>query len=428
IGQALRDIDEQAVLREPVDFSRWSGAPNFGLQMFRAQDSAELKQSLNSQFNAMAAVAERHAPALEWLQAQQSSLATADYNAFVRFSALNAELQKFKVDNPASTAAQLAKLVGNDFNQMDIGSCADILNGVLLPSSRSDLATRLVDLRQGALGRCQSLQQQQAAQAWKDLADYFNQYLAGRFPFAYSLEAADAEPGRVRHLLQLMETRLPQVREGLAQVRSPDLPAAEDFVRRLEQAQRWLGPLFERDKSGLLGVALDIDWRSDRSLERGADQVIAWSLYSGDQESRFPGAQDKGLTWNVGDPLKIMLRWAKNGSQRPADDPRQASLAVADLEAGWSYQGSWALLRMMRAHFSRQRPPNVDYTEFPLVLQLPVYAPYSPENEARMFLRLSLMSLGGKTPLSIQPLPVRAPQSPFATLLPATVASTGGTP
>ncbi|HBN8447760.1 type VI secretion protein IcmF/TssM N-terminal domain-containing protein [Pseudomonas aeruginosa] len=428
IGQALRDIDEQAVLREPVDFSRWSGAPNFGLQMFRAQDSAELKQSLNSQFNAMAAVAERHAPALEWLQAQQSSLATADYNTFVRFSALNAELRKFKADNPASTAAQLAKLVGNDFNQMDIGSCADILNGVLLPSSRSDLATRLVDLRQGALGRCQSLQQQQAAQAWKDLADYFNQYLAGRFPFAYSLEAADAEPGRVRHLLQLMETRLPQVREGLAQVRSPDLPAAEDFVRRLEQAQRWLGPLFERDKSGLLGVALDIDWRSDRSLERGADQVIAWSLYSGDQESRFPGAQDKGLTWNVGDPLKIMLRWAKNGSQRPADDPRQASLAVADLEAGWSYQGSWALLRMMRAHFSRQRPPNVDYTEFPLVLQLPVYAPYSPENEARMFLRLSLMSLGGKTPLSIQPLPVRAPQSPFATLLPATVASTGGTP
>lgn len=191
IGQALRDIDEQAVLREPVDFSRWSGAPNFGLQMFRAQDSAELKQSLNSQFNAMAAVAERHAPALEWLQAQQSSLATADYNAFVRFSALNAELQKFKADNPASTAAQLAKLVGNDFNQMDIGSCADILNGVLLPSSRSDLATRLVDLRQGALGRCQSLQQQQAAQAWKDLADYFNQYLAGRFPFAYSLEAAE---------------------------------------------------------------------------------------------------------------------------------------------------------------------------------------------------------------------------------------------
>ncbi len=376
--------------------------------MFRAQDSAELKQSLNSQFNAMAAVAERHAPALEWLQAQQSSLATADYNAFVRFSALNAELRKFKADNPASTAAQLAKLVGNDFNQMDIGSCADILNGVLLPSSRSDLATRLVDLRQGALRRCQSLQQQQAAQAWKDLADYFNQYLAGRFPFAYSLEAADAEPGRVRHLLKLMETRLPQVREGLAQVRSPDLPAAEDFVRRLEQAQRWLGPLFERDKSGLLGVALDIDWRSDRSLEHGADQVIAWSLYSGDQESRFPGAQDKGLTWNVGDPLKIMLRWAKNGSQRPADDPRQASLAVADLEAGWSYQGSWALLRMMRAHFSRQRPPNVDYTEFPLVLQLPVYAPYSPENEARMFLRLSLMSLGGKTPLSIQPLPVRA--------------------
>ncbi|MGN5927359.1 hypothetical protein, partial [Pseudomonas aeruginosa] len=50
IGQALRDIDEQAVVREPVDFSRWSGAPIFGLQALRAQDSAELKQSLTSQF------------------------------------------------------------------------------------------------------------------------------------------------------------------------------------------------------------------------------------------------------------------------------------------------------------------------------------------------------------------------------------------
>ncbi|MEG6650406.1 hypothetical protein V1969_32440, partial [Pseudomonas aeruginosa] len=60
-GQALRDIDEQAVLREPVDFSSWSGAPNFGLQALRAQDSAELKQSLTTPFNTKAAVAERHA-------------------------------------------------------------------------------------------------------------------------------------------------------------------------------------------------------------------------------------------------------------------------------------------------------------------------------------------------------------------------------
>ena len=279
------------MLREPVDFSRWSGAPNFGLQAFRAQDSAELKQSLTSQFNAMAAVAERHAPALEWLQAQQSSLATADYNAFVRFSALNAELQKFKADNPASTAAQLAKLVG-DFNQMDIGSCADILNGVLLPSSRSDLATRLVDLRQGALGAASRCNSSRRRRPGSDLADYFNQYLAGRFPFAYSLEAADAEPGRVRHLLKLMETRLPQVREGWPRLLAG--PAGRRGLRPPPGTGAGLaGPLFERDKSGLLGVALDIDWRSDRSLERGADQVIAWSLYSGDQESRFPARRTR---------------------------------------------------------------------------------------------------------------------------------------
>ena len=69
----------------------------------------------------------------------------------------------------------------------------------------------------------------------------------------------------------------------------------------------------------------------------------------------------------------------------------------------------------MRAHFSVQRQPNVDYTDFPLTLRLPVTgAPDSVTSDfTRMFVRLSLMSQGSKLPLSIAPLPTRAPRSPF---------------
>ena len=45
----------------------------------------------------------------------------------------------------------------------------------------------------------------QAATAWNDLANYFNQYLAGRFPFSQDVRASDADPARVQHFLEIID-------------------------------------------------------------------------------------------------------------------------------------------------------------------------------------------------------------------------------
>jgi type VI secretion system protein ImpL len=103
-------------------------------------------------------------------------------------------------------------------------------------------------------------------------------------------------------------------------------------------------------------------------------------------------------------------------------------MAVADLEAGWEYRGPWALLRLMRSHVVLQRQPSRDYTDFPLTLQVPVRGAPDGNLQARMFVRLSLMTQGGKLPLSIQPLPVKAPRSPFADPISRSVVSTQVTP
>jgi len=38
--------------------------------------------------------------------------------------------------------------------------------------------------------------------------------------------------------------------------------------------------------------------------------------------------------------------------------PRQAALAVYDTEAGWEYEGAWALLRFIRDHQAYERLPT----------------------------------------------------------------------
>ncbi|WP_454864677.1 type VI secretion system protein [Pseudomonas rhizophila] len=415
IQSGLNEIDAQPLFTQRADVQRWDGSKNFGLQLYGATDPQDLKLNLNQQFGAMLQIAEQRMPALEWLIVQQDNLSALEHDQVARFMALNDELLKYKNQNPASAAAQLEQLVSRDFIEMDTTSCAQILQTSSLPGGRGDLAVRTVTLQQSALQRCLYLQQNQAATAWNDLANYFNQYLAGRFPFSQDVRASDADPARVQRLLELIDTRLPQAQAGLALSRTPERLAAEDFLNRLKQAGAWLGPLFVRDKSGLLGVEMDVRWRTDREQERGADQVIAWGLNAGNQQISYPGETGQNLRWMVGQPVSLTLRWARNGYQRPANDPLQPDLVVRDLEAGWEYQGPWALLRLMRSLVSSQRQPNADYTDFPLTLQLPVTAQTqaTTAQQTQMFLRLSLMSQGSKLPLSIAPLPTQAPRSPF---------------
>ncbi|MEJ6816640.1 type VI secretion system protein [Pseudomonas sp. LF-5] len=411
----LDEITAQPLFGGRTEISQWDGSKNLGLQLYGANDVQDLKLSLKQQFNTMLGITERRTSALQWLMAQQGNLSALDYERVTQFSALNDELLKYKEANPASSPAQIEQLVSRDFIEMDTASCVQVLQTANLAAGRGTLAMRAVELQQSAMQRCQYLQQQQAAAAWNELANYFNQYLADRFPFANGVQAQDADPARVQHFLEIIDKRLPVAQAGLVLSQNPERQAAEDFLNRLKQASTWLTPLFVRDKSGILGVELDVRWRTDREDEKGADQVIAWGLLAGSQQINYPAAEQPNLRWMVGQPVRLTLRWARNGKERPVNDPLQPNLVVRDLEAGWEYGGPWSLLRMMRAHFSVQRQPSMDYTDFPLTLRLPVTASTDSVTSefTRMYVRLSLMSQGSKLPLAIAPLPTRAPRSPF---------------
>ncbi|BAU74739.1 type VI secretion system protein [Metapseudomonas furukawaii] len=426
VTRALAGIDAMPVFTQRYDISQWDGSRELGLRLFRASDVQDLKASLGQQFGAMQQASEGAAPALAWLQ-EQRGLGMADQDRVSRLVAISSEMTQYKAQNPTSSPALFEQLVSRDFVEMDLESCNQVLTTATLPGGVGDLARRARGLQEQAAQRCNQLQRQRASEAWSELADYFNQYLADRFPFAYSLQAADADPARVQHLVDLIDSRLAQAEDGLKWSQPADRPAAEDFLARLKQARTWLGPLFQRDPSGAVGLELDVRWRTDREDERGADQVIAWGLHAGDRQIGFPG-DARRLHWNLGEPVQLLLRWAKDGGQRPDIDPLQPGMAVADLEAGWEYRGPWALLRLMRSHVVLQRQPSRDYTDFPLTLQVPVRGAPDGNLQARMFVRLSLMTQGGKLPLSIQPLPVKAPRSPFADPISRSVVSTQVTP
>ncbi|MDU9389024.1 type VI secretion system protein [Pseudomonas sp. zfem002] len=426
VSQAIDEVFQQPVFRDRADINQWDGSKEFGLRLFRAIDAQDLKSSLDQQFAVITAITEESAPAKDWLMTQLPNLNLTESELVSRFNSLGEEMVKYKAQNPSSSPALITQLIVRDFNDMDQGNCLKILGSATAPHATGQLTQRWVGLQQAALQRCQWLQRQAVASAWNDLAGYFNQYLAGRFPFALDRHAPDADPARVQYFLTLIDNRLAQARDGLGLLTLRERAAAGEFLDRIALARPWLGAMLVRDKAGLSGIDLEVTWRTDRDSERGADQVIAWTLGSGVREIVWPG-DEQVLHWSVGQPLNLRLRWARDGTQRPVNDPLQQQLHVSGLEAEWQYQGPWALLRMMAAHSSMLRQPNVDYTEFPLSLEVPVHAQPEEDNQTQMFLRLSLMSQGGKAPLSIHPLPVQAPHSPFG-YTPRSVADSGDYP
>ncbi|HUE91574.1 type VI secretion system protein [Pseudomonas sp.] len=413
LGNANAELQALA-LYQPLhgNFNWWDGSQNPGLRAYRSATAQDMQQYLAAQTNLVADLHGRIAPALGWLQANRASLASGNVEQLLRWQAMSVELQKYADKNPSSAPALFERFT-NNLNSIELSNCRTVLSEAELPSGMDEFSQRAREVAGLAAQRCHYLQEQSAAAAWNHLSTYFSHYLAGRFPFSFNLNAPDADPDRVRLFLQLLDENLAQAQTGLAQSPSVDALAAADFLNNLQQARVWLDPLFQRDQDGIKGIDLDVRWRTDRAAELGADQVIEWSMQSGSQLIRYPGEDNHRLRWTLNEPVKLTLRWAKNAAQKPADDPLQSTLAVFDHEAGWEYEGPWALLRLLRTHVAFERLATIDYSETPLAFRLPVYAPYSPDNHALMFMRVALMNASGKAPLALAPLPVKAPASPF---------------
>lgn len=422
--RALQDLDQADAelqrlgLYKPMqgDFSWWDGSTNGALRAYHAGNVQNMQQYLSGQINLIADLHSAIAPALAWLDSHITSLAAGNLERLRSWQGMATELKRYADKNPNSAPALFERFAATSLNDMDLATCRTSLHQAQLPDGTDTISQRAREVADLATQRCAQLQLQTAAVAWNSLSSFFNQYLAGRFPFSFNTDAVDADPDRVRQFLQLLDENLDKARAGLNVAQSPDALPAVSFLDQLQQAKVWLSPLFLRNQDGIRGLDVEVRWRTDREAELGADQVIEWSLTSGSELIRYPEDEQTRLRWSLEQPVKLLLRWAINGPQKPADDPQQLALFVHQYEAGWEYDGPWALLRLLRNHVAFERLTTIDYNETPLAFHLPVYAPQSSDNHAQMFVRLTLMSAGGKQPLAIGSLPVNAPKSPFASL------------
>ena len=147
----------------------------------------------------------------------------------------------------------------------------------------------------------------------------------------------------------------------------------------------------------------------DRADEIGADQVIEWKLASGSDVLAYPPSGNAPARWKPGLPASLSLRWAKDSLWRPMTDAGQPTMTSDGEVATWAAGDTWALLRLVRLHQTRDDGGFADAGQpGRILLSLPVRDRKGDVRTARMFMRIGFVG-AAKVPLAMPDLPVAAP-------------------
>src|SRR6185503_14228239 len=173
------------------------------------------------------------------------------------------------------------------------------------------------DVRQ----RCLDLAGRDATSRYTSLERYFNQRLAGRYPFADALPKRndqEADPADIRAFFRMFDANKAVLTAAPAQGGLDlSLDAPRKFVEDMTAVRAFFASFLDAPKQEL-APSLDVEatFRVLKPKEIEGEQIIGWSMGVG-EESVTNRQTNRKLRWTAGEPLKLALRWANDGPRVP---------------------------------------------------------------------------------------------------------------
>jgi type VI secretion system protein ImpL len=307
-------------------------------------------------------------------------------------------------------------------------------------------------LQQSVQSRCEPLTLRAGDAAYRTIKSAFDTRLAGKYPFApvTARPARDATPTDIAAFFAVYDAERPKV-DRMIQVgerslrRNPQSPlfpwparttqSIHDFLTDLQVVRGFFAPYLTAVQSKprtppVPTYALQADLRPDPSLELGGNEIIERALRVGQTTVRsgmpLPSSAAAAPTWSYGTPIRLWLRWARNGPTSPQRPPEDLAARIEERTLIYDYTGPWSLLRLLQ----EKAAPQIQGVADPLLLEIPtetVVPSTEPESrhrrrdereaapsqifaDARVVLSLGLATADDKgTEIELPPFPTEAP-------------------
>jgi len=422
-ARVLRNIDSFLDRDKPYatldDIARWDGDAPPSPRMWGKQDDAELAAWLDATRARVAFIAMNYAkPLLAWLAKSHSASSPAVRDLVVSWQAIVDDIGDHEAKKPGNAIAVLEDYIGARMMKVTATDCT----AAALPAGfrvRSYFGRTAQQLSQQVRQRCLELAGRDSTTRYTMVERYFNQRLAGRYPFAEGLpRAADAEadPADVRTFFKLFDDNKAALIASAAQGGLDGSQNAQrKFVDDMTAVRAFFAPFLDAPKPEL-APSLDVEatFRILKAREIDGQQIIGWTVEAGDQSVTNRQAAKK-LRWTAGQPLRVTLRWAADAPRIPAVTGQPRAMLDGDRKVVWEYANRWALLSALADHPVRaeELPAYADALPVTMAFDLsstPIAGPASDVTPVRVFMRLALLAPGTNQPLDMPRFPSVAPK------------------
>ncbi|MFN3259393.1 MAG: type VI secretion protein IcmF/TssM N-terminal domain-containing protein [Pikeienuella sp.] len=325
----------------------WNGAPNSAARLFGVSGAAALI-GVTRDWRAFVELlsAERASAAIDYL-ARVGSGDPAESGPVARWSEIRSTLADYALRSPVNALSTLERFVLADLDGLTGETCEETL--LSAQPGGGYFGERMEEMIYTLRNRCADLGFESATEAADLVAEAFTQALAGRFPFIGVGGAAPLDdPRRAQNFVEPEAVRRffagfgPQI-EAIAAS-----PAVRPDIAELDQARQFFAASGADVSTGGIAYAVEIDFNANRSVSRGAEQIIEWTLQIADRSlSSFE--PPRPLIWRQGDPVRLSMRWARNAPQKPAS-PARPDAQIEERTITLSYDGPWSLVALIAAN------------------------------------------------------------------------------
>jgi type VI secretion system protein ImpL len=321
---------------------------------------------------------------------------------------LNELARYVQFKDPAGQVGVLDTLFLKTVADLTYANCGKTLAALQPIADGDDLfSSRRLALVRQLNGQCSGRRSTDGYEAYRRMAERFNDSLAGRYPFADVGQGVEAPAGTVKAFLASYDSQRAALDQALAGLDPARWPQERAFLAQLDRAAAFLRPSLGAVPSSQ-PVRLSVTFRAlpaAGNVSPGSNQVVNWSLSAGARVISYPSLAAPVLDWPYGQVLALDMAWAVGSVWRPVANPPAPGFAVdGGVNASFTGTGDWALLRMIERYKPARVPqfdpldPNRVLLEFTVPVVRTDVRPLSPTPEqAVLYLGLNLSGTDSKT-------------------------------
>jgi type VI secretion system protein ImpL len=410
------------------NFTWWDGKTPASPAAWDARDAADLTTYLDNTRLRTARLAQFYAkPLLSFFDETATGDLPDSVALVTKWQSIVDDLADYDAKKPGNAPAALEDYIGARMAKVTLADCSAASLTARPQRASGYFAGRLVDLSRQLSARCSAQAAHEARELYADLARFYDQRLAGRYPFAAEPPRQpgqpEADPEDVRNFYR---------RFGAADALFNSIPGDSASAASLADARHFLKQM--RDVRGFFASFLDApkpmrvpaydletEFRTLQQRELGGNEIIRWSLSVAD-ETVTDREKAQKIRWTPGQPVRVAIRWANDAPHVPVLRENRRGMTVDGRTVTYEYANRWALLAALadlRAHAEDLGPIN---DPPPVTLSLTIDtkpADEKPDQKnsattepAQLFMRVALLTPEG-APLEVPDFPkVPAPVLP----------------